>query len=156
HFQTLSRDPNGFIVDASGGPDFDGGGTYQTSGTFDVIDTSATAGPNTFALPVGESSGGVYLHQIIGHSSPMPFALGDPGDRFGRPIDLRVRRGVCGPAFGQKHSFTSIEDVASFMTGRWLNCDNLGGFGGVGLEVLGDGTYYSLVEDDAGHVLRGA
>jgi hypothetical protein len=77
--------------------------------------------------------------------------LGDAGG------DTGLVSQQCSTPAGPRHTFTSVQDVESSITGRWLLCSGRIGSpsDSVGIEFAGSVAYF-LVRDANGTVVRGA
>jgi hypothetical protein len=105
------------------------------------------------------SDGSVLIEQVVLYDSPAKLRIvAENGfEEFSRPLPWTFRANVSGPGFGPPHTETSAADFMARLTGRWAWCSGqFGGTNSIGLEFLGDGTWYGLVEDEAGNVTRQA
>lgn len=133
------------------------GSSAADTGTFEVVDASASLGPGTFQVHMAAANGSVLIEQVVLYDSPAKLRVvaGNGFEEFSRPLPWTFRANVCGPVFGPPHTETSTADFMARLTGRWAWCSGqLGGTNSMGLEFLGDGTWYGLVEDEAGNVTR--
>jgi hypothetical protein len=141
------------------------------SGTFAVVDASATLGAGTYQLRLSASDGGVYTTQVVvldAGTGPRLRLFEPTADDYARAPTANYQAGVCGAPFGPIVTPSSEEDLLSRLQGRWARCPILGSTAnssdgsivgtspGVieGLEFAGNGTWYLLVEDVAGHLVR--
>ncbi|MGA7119859.1 MAG: hypothetical protein WBY94_07175 [Polyangiaceae bacterium] len=133
------------------------GSSAADTGTFEVIDASASLGPGTFQVRMTAANGSVLIEQVVLYDLPAKLrVVAQNGfEEFSRPLPWTFRANVCGPGFGPPHTETSAPDFMARLTGRWAWCSGqLGGTNSIGVEFLGDGTWYGLVEDEAGNVTR--
>jgi hypothetical protein len=131
------------------------------TGTLEVVDASATLGPGTYQARLTSSDGGVHVTQVILFGSPARLRLFSPGaDDYVHAYTKKYQANICGPGFGPVYTPTGSSDLLSHLKGRWARCPNnltqsvLSAFGGTGLEFPGDGTWYTLVEDETGMLVR--
>ena len=62
----------------------------------------------------------------------------------------------CDAPDGPLHPYTHATELEQLIPGRWIHCSgpSLLSHGGDGIELLGDHTYYGLVGDAAGNLVR--
>jgi hypothetical protein len=153
-----------FVQDAPGA---DGGpGGAPVTGTYQVVDASATLGPGTYEIRLQPSTGGVYLAQVLMLGSPVKmrfvFSTGPSSEDFAPAFPLTFRAGVCNYGqLGPAYTPASNADSAAHVEGSWIWCAGPGPIAPdgqesvVGFEFPGDGTWHALLEDASGNVARG-
>jgi len=159
HFflRALSRDtiPQDLTMKRLTGP--------SDTGTLEVVDASATLGPGTYQARLTALDGGVHVTQVLLFGSPARLRFFSPGaDDYVHAYTNKYQANICGPGFGPVYRPADRNDLLSHLQGRWARCPNhpldylQEGIteGGVGLEFPGDGTWYALVEDEGGNLVR--
>jgi hypothetical protein len=149
HFTLLT----GPLIPANGGAD---------TGTFEVVDASASLGPNTYQLRLAASNGGVYTTQVVVVGSEPTLRFFAPAaDDYGPAQSKKFQAGVCGAPFGPVDTPSSGADALARLQGKWVLCGNsdsdISGEGplpGEGLEFPGDGTVHFLYENAEGVLAR--
>lgn len=132
------------------------------SGTFAVVDAAASLGPGTYQARFTASNGGVFTTQVIAFTSPPRLRVfGSTAEDYAPAVSQAYQANVCGPALGPLYQPTSSNDVLAHLQGRWARCGNFlsrGAFDLVnewqGVEFTSNGTYYPLIESDAGQLVR--
>jgi hypothetical protein len=132
-------------------------GVGANSGSYAVTDASATLGAGTFQLRLTATTGEVYAAQTLVYGSPARLRLvsGNHPSDYAHAISKAYQANVCGPTLGTPVTPASSDALASDLTGRWARCgiDTLS-VSGQGIEFPGDGTFYYLVVDDSGNLVR--
>jgi hypothetical protein len=146
-------------------------GAFQSmslTGTYQVVDASATLGAGSYQISFQDSLGNVHLARVemLGSPTKMRLISGTPSiaEEFAPALPLTFRAGICNYAqFGpQLAPFARAAETLEGITGTWIWCagprpalnDNVAPI--VGVEFPGDGTFHDLVEDGAGSVERGS
>lgn len=132
------------------------------TGTFDVQDASATLGAGAYQLRFHPTAGNLFEPQIIVFDAPRKIRFILVGtaksEDFAPALPMSFRRGLCTSVqLGPAHVFTGPDDLNAQLQGRWIWCSGpMDDFCGpvVGIEFLGDGTWYLLTEDASGNVAR--
>jgi hypothetical protein len=138
-------------------------GPPSDTGTYAVVDASATLGPGMYQSRLTASSGGTDIKQVIVFDSPPRLRFFSPGaSDYVRALTKEYQANVCGPGLGPRYTPSSSDDLLTHMQGRWARCSNSLSNGllapitaqGQGVEFPGNGTWYTLVEDDTGKLVR--
>jgi hypothetical protein len=132
------------------------------SGTFVVLDASASLGPGTYQVRLSAMNGGVYTTQVVVFGATPGLRFFSPGaDDYAPALTKKFEANVCGGPFGPVDSPASSGDAVARMQGKWARCPvttshMLGPLTthGQGLEFPGDGTWYTLFEDSSGNLVR--
>jgi hypothetical protein len=132
------------------------------TGTFAVQDASATLGAGTYQVLFHPIADNLFQPQVVVFDSPRKIRFIMVGtassEDFAPALPMTFRKGVCTSVqLGPAHVFTSPEDMSAQVQGRWIWCSGpMNDFCGpvVGVEFLGDGTWYLLTEDASGNVAR--
>lgn len=152
------------LVSAAGDPDPDdegSGATASSSGTFTVVDGSATYGAGSYELQLHPANGGLFKGQVVITTSPAQllfFPTNGAEQVFTPPLPWSPRAGVCScvdttatPAFED-----DAVGLANAIVGRWIWCAGDGApAGNIGIEFAAGNTWYELDEDPNGQVTRG-
>jgi hypothetical protein len=134
----------------------------SASGTFVVLDASATLGPGTYQARLSALNGGVYTSQVavFGATARLRFFSPSAYD-YVPALTKAYQANVCGPPFGPVYTPTGTADALARIQGRWAACPNADtdfltgpASAGQGVEFPGDGTWYTLVEDGTGTLVR--
>jgi hypothetical protein len=153
HFTVLATSTTKSLVTASSGAD---------SGTFDVVDASASLGPGTYQVRLSASNGGVYTTQVVvvGPAPTLRFFAPAAND-YAPALSKRFQAGVCGAPLGPIDTPSSGADALARMQGSWVLCSSPkpdqvveGPLPGEGLEFTADGTLYFLFENADGVLAR--
>jgi len=137
----------------------DGSGT-ATTGTFTVIDGSATYGPGTYELQLRPSSGGLFSGQVVVTGNPGQieyFGENQAEQVFSPPLPWSPRKGVCSCIDTSAAAFFQDDAtaLANAITGQWMWCAGLGPpAGNIGIEFAAGNTWYGLNEDASGNITR--
>jgi hypothetical protein len=132
------------------------------TGTFEVVDASATLGAGTFQVRLTASDGGVHAAQVeVFPSEPrIRFFSPDAADYMPTPTK-RYQTNICGPAFGPIDTPSDGDAALARMQGRWARCPTPGAYGlgasgldAEGIEFPGDGTWFALVQNASGTLER--
>ena len=137
------------------------GASPADKGTFEVIDASSTLGAGTYQVRLTASDGGVHTTQVVVFSSEPRLRFFAPGasDYMHAPTK-QFQANVCGPPFGPIDTPSDGAEALARLKGRWARCPNpdtnslFVPFEGMGLELPGDGTWYALVENSSGALVR--
>jgi hypothetical protein len=137
------------------------GTSAADKGTFEILDASATLGPDTYQVRLTASDGGVHTTQVVAFSGEPRLRFFAPGasDYVHAPTK-QFQANVCGPPFGNVDTPSDGTEALARLQGRWARCPNPGTgslfdpIQGMGLEFPGDGTWYALVEDSSGALVR--
>jgi hypothetical protein len=134
------------------------------TGTFAVVDASATLGPGAYQVRFTADNGGVSLSQIVLVSSPTKLRFFTPqATDFAPARTWQFRAGICGPAFDPESTCGSDANLLSRMAGRWIWCSGQPGppllepdpwpqpgSPYVGLEIGADSSWVALAVDTDG------
>jgi|CZKU01.1.fsa_nt_gi hypothetical protein len=145
------------------GTQSDGGSTGPypgATGTYEVVDGSATYGPGAYALQLHPDSGGLFEGQAIVSTGPVQlhFLPAHAAAQVLVPaLPWSPRRGVCSclNVVETSEYDDDAANLAKAIVGKWLWCAGSGG-GPMGIEFDGDGAWYVLNEDPEGNVTRSA
>ncbi|HEX8790220.1 MAG TPA: hypothetical protein VF765_04660 [Polyangiaceae bacterium] len=151
HYSVLDRDPNTWLLDRS-----------AATGTFAVVDASATLGAGAYQVSFHPTAGNLFEPQILVFDSPRKIRfimLGTANTEDLSPaLPLTFRKGVCSSvALGPVHVYTGLDDLEAQLEGRWIWCSGTFGlFCGpvVGMEFTAGGEWFALTEDASGNVAR--
>ena len=130
------------------------------TGTYEIVDGSATFGAGTYAIRLHPAEGGVSYGQVVVTDSPRQVHFFAPGMQDA-PLAPSLPWApfsptcACVDATGTKVDPNDASALRAAMVGRWLRCDGVGSSTGVGMEFLADGSWYSINEDAAGALSRG-
>jgi hypothetical protein len=133
------------------------------TGTYTVVDGSATYGAGTYQLQFHPSVGGVFEGQVIVTTNPVQLVYlvtNQNAAVFAPARTWGVRKGVCScvnlsetPQYEDDPT-----DLANAIVGKWMWCDGpsapADAPGGVGIEFDPGNIWYALIQDDAGNVSR--
>jgi hypothetical protein len=153
HYFLLSNVAGGGSLERT--TSIDGGGEAPGgTGTFEVVDASTSLGAGQYQVRFAASNGEVYLAQVTVMDSPRAVRFFAPSeDDYVPALTRAYLANVCGPPLGPKHVLTDAADVAARIQGRWANCPPYVG-GSQGWEFPGDGTWFELVVDESGQLVR--
>jgi hypothetical protein len=165
-YVSYGSDASGTLVPLGsppGDPDLEDAGSpaTATSGTFTVVDGSATYGAGTYELQLHPTDGGLFKGEVVITTSPVQLLfLPTNGMKqvFTSPLPWSPRAGACScvntsanPAFED-----DAVGLASAIVGRWIWCAGDGPpVGNIGIEFATGNTWYELDEDQSGQVTRG-
>ncbi len=149
---------------APGNPEPDDGGppvTASATGTFTVVDGSATYGAGTYELQLHPANGGLFKGQVLITTAPVQllfFPTNGAEQVYTPPLPLSPRAGVCSCV--NTTATPEFEDdavgLANAIVGRWMWCaSDAPPFGNIGIEFAAGNTWYELNEDQSGQVTRG-
>jgi hypothetical protein len=165
HYVTYGGDSNWTLVPlppVPDDPDVDAGGvTLASTGTFTVVDGSATYGAGSYELQLHPANGGLFTGQVVVTTSPVQlhfFPTNGAEQVFTPPLPWSPRAGVCSCVNTTETPSFENDPVglASAIVGRWLWCaGGSGPFGNIGIEFAAGGAWYELNEDQSGNVARG-
>jgi hypothetical protein len=143
-----------------------GGSSDNTSssstGTYTVVDGSATYGAGTYELQLRPTSGGLYTGQVIFSDSPLQLVFLPPNQSeqvFTAPLPWSPRKGVCSCVnVDEKPVYQDdATGLTSAILGKWIWCGGSGepmGDENIGVEFAAGNTWYGLTEDANGNVTR--
>ena len=175
HFMQLTQADDGSLVPvgspgvtmgtAGASGSNSGGAMVSPSGTFTVVDRSATYGAGTFELHLFPDSGGIFEGEITITDSPRAFVFQYPNSRglvYVPPAPWTPRANVCSACDSAPGGTPVDQDnpgaLSADVMGRWIWCGGTGrnGAGGLvmGVEFGADGTWYWLVETVDGTLSR--
>ena len=137
------------------------GSAAGDSGTFEVVDASASLGAGNYQVKLSGSDGGVHAVQVVAFSSGPRLRFFAPGasDYMHAP-SKQFQANVCGPAFGPVDTPSSGDEALARLKGTWVRCSNpaasslFSAFADEGIVFPGDGTWYALVENGSGALVR--
>jgi hypothetical protein len=137
------------------------GSASGDSGTFEVVDASASLGAGTYQVKLSSADGGVHTVQVVAFSSGPRLRFFAPGasDYMHAP-SKQYQANVCGPSFGPVDTPSSGDDALAQLKGTWVRCSNpaattlFSAFADEGIVFPGNGTWYALVENGSGALVR--
>jgi hypothetical protein len=136
---------------------------HPSVGNYEVVDGSATFGAGSYEIRLHPAEGGLAYGQIAVSDSPRQVHFFAPGFADAplapslpwAPFSPACQ---CVDAVGTKVNPNDANALRTAITGRWLGCAGIVAFGGpgsVGLEFDASGTWYPIVEDQTGALVRG-
>jgi hypothetical protein len=151
HYYVLDRDQNTWLLDRT-----------AATGTFAVVDASATLGAGSYQVSFHPTVGNVFEPQILVFDAPRKIRfimLGTANTEDLAPaLPMTFRKGVCSSVdVGPEHIYTGFADMEAQLEGRWIWCSGTFGlFCGpvVGIEFTASGQWFLLTEDASGNVAR--
>jgi hypothetical protein len=135
-------------------------------GTYDVVEVDDAAGSPSvpeYEVRLVASDGSVHPWVLQAWGPPVQLTFGRPVPPFElfaytHPPKRNYETNVCGAPFGPIDTPTSGADALARMQGRWIRCPTAfpatDPFGAQGFEIEGDGTWYPLVADETGTLVR--
>ncbi len=163
--------------DLDAGTEAGGGAGLSASGTYDVVDGTATYGPGTYELQLHSADGSFFAGQVLVTDSPRQLRYFEPNaspQTFSPSAPWNPPLGVCSCVDVQATKVSEYDPagLAVAMTGRWLWCGNeavvpeplppgnsvppwLHEGPVMGIEFSNDGAWFVLREDVTGSLVRG-
>jgi hypothetical protein len=149
------------ITQEPGDPRFDAGAaTPSSTGTFTVVDGSATYGPGTYELQLRPADGGLFTGQVLVTTAPtqLHFLPTNQAEQIFTPAQpWSPRQGVCSCIDTTETAAFEGDPVglANAILGKWMWCGGSESpFGNIGVEFAAGSTWYGLNEDASGIVTR--
>jgi len=180
-YRVLGETADGSLVplDSIAGSDAGSGPSVPGTGTYDVVDGSATYGAGAYELRLHPLGGGIFIGQVAVSDAPRQlryFAPNGSPQVYAHPAPWSPRAGVCScaSAGATQVAQNDAAALAASMVGRWVWCGNeplpspspplppnvpvgtLFDGPGMGIEFTSDGSWYELDEDSTGMLSRGA
>jgi hypothetical protein len=166
HYRGYGYDPdkNLLPLDAlPGDPYFEAGhaSTPASTGTFTVVDGSATYGAGTYELQLHPNDGGLFRGQVLVTDGPTQIhflPVNADEQILTQALPWSPRRGVCSCVSTTETAAYETDPVAlsSAIQGRWLWCGGDGPpAGNMGIEFAAGSTWYALSENATGTITRG-
>ena len=137
------------------------GSAAGDSGAFEVVDASASLGAGTYQVKLSGADGGVHTVQVVAFSSGPRLRFFAPGasDYMHAP-SKQFQANVCGPSFGPVDTPSTGDEALAQLKGTWVRCSNpaasnlFSAFADEGIVFPGDGSWYALVENGSGALVR--